>query len=337
MPPSAFGVERPPSMSDVAQLAGVSHQTVSRVLNDSDSVRPQTRERVQAAITQLGYRRNESARTLATRRSKLIGIITADFVYYGPSSTLLSVQLAANEKGYLVSVAVLAEFTKQHLRAAIDQFLSQGVAGIIVAVPLSQIARELERIVIPVPAIAVASAWINPDSTITRVGVDQRVGVRRVLDYLQDVGCQQVGHFAGPQGWFDADEREQAWLEGCEARGMTSTVLDRGDWSAESGYRMAQRLLARTVPEAIFIANDQMSLGALNAFSEAGIKVGQDLRVVGFDDEPGSAYFVPSLTTVRQDYVRLGVEVVDALLENVAGRRTPNVIIPSELIVRDSA
>lgn len=324
-------------MADVAAVAGVSHQTVSRVLNQADAVRPETRDRVLAAIDQLGYRRNETARTLATRTSRLIGVITADFVLYGPATTLLSIQLAAAERGYMVSVATLTEFSAQRLRQAIDQFLSQGVAGIIISAPVARIAEELERITVPVPSIAVASGWINPDSTIARIGVGQRVGVRQALEHLAATGCDEVAHFAGPPHWFDSEERAIQWNESMAELNLRFGGYDRGDWTAESGYVMAQRMLAGHLPEAIVIANDQMALGALRAFGEAGVRVGKDVRIVGYDDEAGTAFFYPSLTTVRQDFFRLGREAVQMLLAVIRGKAVGNILIPSELIVRDSA
>lgn len=337
MAPRRSASNRPPSMADVAALAGVSHQTVSRVLNNSESVRSQTRERVQQAIVTLGYRRNEAARTLATRQSRLFGLITADYVSYGPSSTVLSVQLAAKEQDYLVSVAVLKEFSEGSLRGAIDRFLGQGVAGIIVSVPLEHIANELDKIEIPVPAVAVASTWPTPDSPIQRVGVNQVLGIFELLNHLKSAGVTEVAHFAGPTDWLDSQQREEAWRHGCEERGLTASTLLRGDWSANSGYRLAQQVLTETVPQSIFIANDQMALGASLALSESGLQVGRDILIAGFDDEPGTAFFNPPLTTIRQDYMDLGRRAVGALLGQIGGEKSTAKLIPSRLIIRESA
>ncbi|WP_182049544.1 LacI family DNA-binding transcriptional regulator [Changpingibacter yushuensis] len=328
---------RPPSMEDVAAIAGVSHQTVSRVLNSTGKVRPETRERVLAAIAQIGYRRNETARALATARSRVIGIITPTFQHYGPASTLMSVQLAANDKGYLVSVAALPEFSPANLRRALEQFLGQGVAGIVLIVPVTEAATELNKFSLPVPAIAISSSWVSEESTIARVGVEQRGGVRAAMLHLKEQGCQVVSHFAGPSVWFDALEREAAWHEAIEEFGLTAGPIFRGDWTAAFGFAMATEISRGKLPDAIFAANDQMALGTLQAFAQKGIRLPDDVRLVGYDDEDASAYFYPSLTTVRQNFSQLGYEAVDALIRQFDGQKAENKLLPAELRVRASA
>lgn len=324
-------------MADVAAVAGVSHQTVSRVLNGTGIVRPETRDRVLKVIAEMGYRRNETARALATSRSRLLGIITPSFGNYGPATTLLSVQQAANEKGYIVSVATMAEFTAANLRHALNQFLGQGVAGIIVIVPVEEMARELENFPIPVPTLAVASSWVTDDSSIPRVGVDQRGGVLAAMRHLRGKGRTQVAHLAGPGGWFDAMEREIAWREFLDELQMTAGPRLQGDWSAASGYEMAKELIKGELPEAIFVANDQMSLGALRAFHEAGVAIPEDTCLIGYDDEEGVDFFIPSLTTVRQDFHALGYEAIASLTGFIDGEKVQNKLIPVQLQVRVSA
>lgn len=328
--------KRRPSMEDVAARAGVSHQTVSRVLNDSGSVRTETKERVLEAIQELGYRRNETARALATRQSRVIGIITPTFIYYGPATTLFSLQVEANKKGYVVSVATLEGFSPELLRDAIDAFLGQGVAGIIVIAPTVELAEALEEFSPPVPHIVVASGWLKGESDTSRVGIDQRSGVREVVAHLSDVGAKKVAYYAGPGNWFDSVERELAWREAVDEYGLEIVAEDRGDWTAQSGYEMTKRLLKEPLPDAVFSCNDQMALGAIRAFAEAGVEVGRDIRLVGFDDEPGTEFFQPSLTTVYQDFARLGSEAVDVLLAELEGREGGSIFIPTCLTVRSS-
>ncbi len=328
---------RGPSMADVAAVAGVSHQTVSRVLNNKGAVRPETRERVLRVISEMGYRRNEAARALASNSSRVLGIVTPRFVNYGPATTLLTVQLAANRKGYLVSVATLPEYSSKNLRKAIDDFLSLGVAGIIVIVPVEQMAAELEAQTIPVPTLAIASSWINCEPSVPRIGVDQRSGVFDAMEHLRSRGCQTVAHVAGPPDWFDASERESAWADATADLGLTKGPRIQGDWTAASGHKIGLDLAGRLLPDAIFVANDQMSLGMLQAFYQQGVRVPEDVLVVGFDDEEGSAFFNPALTTVRQDFRKMGVEAIERLTEMIEGRPVPSEMIPATLKVRQSA
>lgn len=327
---------RGPSMTDVAAVAGVSHQTVSRVLNNKGKVHPDTRERVLDAIQQMGYRRNEAARALASNRSRVIGIVTPRFVNFGPATTLLSVQLAANRKGYLVSVATLPEYSSENLRAAVDDFLSLGVAGLIVIAPVEQMAVELEAQQIPVPTLVIASAWVKEPTRIVRVGVDQRPGTRAAMKLLKECGRKTVAHIAGPPDWFDAIERKRAWEAGLEEFGLTAGPLLQGDWSAKSGRKIALELDIRDLPDAIFVANDQMSLGVLQAFSERGIKVPSDVAIIGFDDEDGSAYSIPALTTIRQDFGGMGSEAIEMLTNMIGGNPVEQHMIPATLKVRES-
>lgn len=325
-------------MVDVARVAGVSHQTVSRVLNNKGKVRPETREKVLQVISDLGYRRNEFARALASNSSRLIGIVTPQFVSFGPATTLLSLQLAANEKGYLVSVATLPEFSSETLRRSVDDFLSLGVAGLIVVTPVEQLARDLESQSIPVPVLAVASAWVEGDSRIPRVGVEQRGGVRQAMEHLHARGARTVAYVSGPTDWFDANEREAAWADSLNELGMTAGPRLQGDWSAEKGREVAAELLAsHPLPDAVMVANDQMAFGMLQALAEAGIHAPEDLLLVGFDDEEGSAFFIPALTTVRQDFQAMGYEAIDMLTRMIDGESVESKMLPGKLKARQSA
>ncbi|MCI1962580.1 MAG: LacI family DNA-binding transcriptional regulator [Ancrocorticia sp.] len=325
-----------PSMADVAKIAGVSHQTVSRVLNHQELVRPDTRAKVLKAIEETGYRRNETARALATNRSKVLGIITPSFSHYGPATTLLSVQLAAHDVGYIVTVATLSTFESESLRSALDQFLGQGVAGIVVIAPVAGIARELEEATLSVPTIVIASSWISPQSSLLRVGIEQRSGVHAVIAHLALHGCRTIAHIAGPPDWFDAAERKSAWEDSLREFGLDRGPLFSGDWTARSGYRIAQELLSKPLPDAVFVANDQMALGVLHALNERGIRIPEDIRIVGYDDEETSAYLTPSLTTVRQDFHALGTEAVHALIDVIHGDAAAVPTVHSELRIRNS-
>lgn len=323
-------------MTDVAALAGVSHQTVSRVINNIGSVSADTRERVLAAIEQLGYQRNESARALATRRSNLIGIITTTDISWGPAQTVFGVEMAAKDAGYLVSIAALSDFSEQTLRDTINVFASLGVAGIVLIAPVEEVARDLSNLSVHVPLVTISSAWIGEGTDVGQVGINQRSGATRAVEHLIGAGARSIAHIAGPKNWFDASEREHAWRDAVAAAGLPDGTLLRGDWTAASGYAMARQLLAQEVPDAIFCSNDQMALGALHALTEASISVPGDVMLVGFDDQPGTEFFTPGLTTVAQDFAALGRAALESIKGILQGGPVGKTLIEPELVVRDS-
>jgi DNA-binding LacI/PurR family transcriptional regulator len=333
-------------MADVAQVAGVSHQTVSRVLNEHPSVREETRQRVLDAIAGLGYRRNSAARALVTRRTGAIGVLTTGSGLYGPASTVNALEEAARERGYFVSLASVRTFEQARLRAVFDHFMDQGVEGIVVVAPQDDVAAAVESIDTDLPIVLIAALDTEPvrPGTIP-VAVDQRSGARAVTDRLLALGHESVLHLAGPSDWFDARQREHGWREALEARGRAVPDVVRCDWSARSGYdaarRLAQSVRAGEGPTALFAANDQLALGVLRAFWEFGVSVPGDVSVAGFDDISGASYFIPSLTTVSQPFATLGRRCLQALASAIEGETgqdqgvTPTLIEPT-LIERSS-
>jgi DNA-binding LacI/PurR family transcriptional regulator len=333
------GAARPPAMSDVAQAAGVSHQTVSRVLNGHPSVRPETRERVQAAIAHLGYRRNSAARALVTRRSDTLGVVTPASALYGPTSTLVAFEEAAREAGWYVSVATMRRFTADSMRASVEHFLDQGVDALVVIAPTREVAMAVSGLDVPVPVVLISSALeLRQSAGVLSVGVDQRLGARLATRHLLARGHESVLHVAGPQDWFDAQDRLAGWREECEVAGLDVPAPIIAGWSADAGYQVGRELAASGLPAAIFAANDQLALGLEHAFWDAGVRVGQDVAIVGFDDEVGSAHYLPPLTTVRQDFGRLGALAIDVVRQALAGEthEAPR-LVPPEIVVRRSS
>lgn len=327
---------RPPGMYDVARLAGVSHQTVSRVINGHANVTASTRSRVEAAIAELGYRRNSAARTLVTRHSNTIGVITGVSVEWGPSMALIGVEQAARDGGFYVSVAGLGTIEPGGVREVIGHFADQGVEGVVVIAPEAAMAHMAEPFVTDVPVVMVA-AGAEPAPGVQVTAIDQRQGARLATAHLADLGHTSIGHVAGPEPWFDAIERVNGWRQELRSRRLRLGPLMRGDWTAESGYRIGGQLLRRDPPPtAVFVANDLMAIGFIRAMFEAGVRVPEDISVVGFDDIPGVSHIVPSLTTVRQDIIRLGRQCIDMLLARLNGVDTEFPLVPSELVVRDS-
>jgi DNA-binding LacI/PurR family transcriptional regulator len=318
-------------MADVARLAGVSQQTVSRVLNDSPHVRPATRERVLDAIGKLGYRPNRLARALVTGRSRTLGVLSFDTTLYGPASTLFAIERAAHEAGYFVSIASLRAPDAHSLRRGIERLLEQGVEGVLVIAPQEAAARGLLELSADVPVVATEAA---PRGVVPLVAVDQHEGARLATEHLLSLGHETVFHVAGPDGWLEAADRVRGWQAALHAAGAAVPPPLEGDWSARSGYAAGRGLADAT---AVFAANDQMALGVLRALYELGRRVPDDISVVGFDDIPEAAYFSPPLTTVRQRFDEIGARALRLLLariENGAGR-TGEAVRP-ELIIRAS-
>jgi DNA-binding LacI/PurR family transcriptional regulator len=331
-----FTGRRAPSMADVAARAGVSHQTVSRVLNSPDVVRPDTRERVLSAITELGYRRNPAARALVTRRTRLIGVVNPGEARFGPANTTLAIEEAAREAGYATTLTVIKDARPATAQAALEHFLALGVDGIVVVAARTPVAAAAARLAGELPVVMVA-AGLQSTSALHVVAVDQELGARLATRHLLDLGHREIVHVAGPNDWFDARARVAGWRKEMEEAGLGVSALVAGGWDAVQGYEVASRFVAeRRVPGAVFAANDQMALGMLRAFYEAGVRVPDDVSVVGFDDVAGAAYFTPPLTTVRQPFEAVGRRCLDVVLGALNGGAPTTTSIPPELVVRAS-
>lgn len=322
-------------MVDVAKLAGVSYQTVSRVLHDSPHVARDTRARVLEAIRQLGYRPSSVAQALVTGRSRTLGVVSFGTAHYGPASTLLGVEQAAYDAGYGVSVASLRSLSRDPVLAAVQRLCDQGVDGIAVIAPQRPVVDALRHVTSDVPVVAVEG---GPDDSVPVVAVDQHGGAAAATRHLLDLGHRTVWHIAGPPDWLEADQRIDGWRSALQAAGAEIPPLLRGDWSARSGYEIASRLLRSPDVTAVFAANDQMALGLLRCLHESGREAPRDISIVGFDDIPEAAYFTPPLTTVRQDFSELGRRCLHLLLGQIeSGERSwTRVVVEAELVLRKS-
>ncbi|MET3807470.1 DNA-binding LacI/PurR family transcriptional regulator [Nakamurella sp. UYEF19] len=326
---------RPPGMHDVARRAGVSHQTVSRVLNGLPNVREETRERVVAAIAELGYRRNSAARALVTRRSSVIGVMTSGSTLWGPSSALIAVESAAREAGYHVSLAGIGSVDNAAVASAFEHFIDQSVEGIIVIAPEGALAHAADPFVTRVPVVMV-SADAEPAPGVHITSVDQEAGARLAVRHLLDLGHTAIAHVAGPPLWFDAAARQRGWESELVSAGLRPVAPLAGDWTAVSGYEAGRKLAAGPLPTAVFAANDLMALGLIRALYDSGITVPQQVSVVGFDDIPGAAHFIPGLTTVKQDFAALGRQCIDILLAALNEAPDEHRPLAPGLIVRES-
>jgi DNA-binding LacI/PurR family transcriptional regulator len=326
---------RPAVMHDVARLAGVSHQTVSRVVNDHPNVRETTRERVRDAMRQLNYHPNAVARALASRRSRSLGVISFDTRLFGPASTLLGIERAARVAGYTVTLSSLADLDAPSVRRAVAALADQSVDGVIVIASRESAARGVRDMRDSLPIVTIEGGYADD---IPVVSVDQLAGARLATERLLGAGHRTVWHVAGPADWLEAQERVAGWRAALTDAGVRVPRLVRGDWTPGSGYRAGQELAANRDVTAVFVANDHMALGLLRAFHEAGVRVPDDISIVGFDNIPEAEYFLPALTTVRQDFDELGKRAFRLLLDVMDGTDAPVVggRIPPTLIERDS-
>jgi DNA-binding LacI/PurR family transcriptional regulator len=336
--------ERPPErprtsiMRDVARLAGVSHQTVSRVLNEHPSVREETRARVLEAMRALNYRRNLAARTLATRRSGTLGIIGYESTLYGPASMLYGIEDAARAAGYFVSVVTVRSLDRNAVLEAVDRLCAQAVEGIVAIASKESAAHALAQVPAGLGCVGVGGGG---EASVPTVRIDNTAGAALATQHLLDLGHATVHHVGGPSDWPEARERLEGWRATLYAGGRIVPPAESLAWTADAGYQQG-RLLARDPSvTAIFCANDPIALGVLRALHEAGRRVPDDVSVVGFDDVPESGYFLPPLTTVRQDFAELGRRSLEILLaqlgDDTPAERGDGVLLQPSLVVRSSS
>jgi DNA-binding LacI/PurR family transcriptional regulator len=320
-------------MADVAKLAGVSHQTVSRVINGSANIRPSTRERVERAIAHLDYRPNTAARALVTRRSKIIGIIGSSTALHGPASIQFSIQDAARSAGYFTSLVTVGAVTHDELRGALDYLSRQSVEAIIMIVTQQDALAVVRSEATSIPLIVVEGELSGRGLS---VGVDQTAGARLATQHLVELGHRDIIHVSGPLTWTEARARRAGYVDVMQTAGLPVRADIEGDWTPARGYAIGRELVTRNDFSAVFIANDQMAIGILHAFAEVGLSVPGDVSVVGFDDVPEAAYLNPALTTVRQDFHAVGQRAIELLTAVIDGVSNATPLLAPELIVRDS-
>ena len=331
------GPSRALVMSDVAARAGVSHQTVSRVINGHRNVAPQTRERVERAIRELGYRPNTAARALVTGSTRTLGFVAVNINQYGPAQTLVGLERAARAAGYSLGVTVLDEATAGAMRDALDRFTAQSVDAVLALATYDDAVEALHQVHTPLPLVTVQSGGALEEPA---VGVDQIAGARLATRHLLDLGHRTVHHVTGPADSKEARDRVEGWRAELTAAGAPVPLCLHGDWTPSSGYEAGRRLAARGRAgeeiTAVFMANDQMALGLLAALHGEGLEAPRDVSVVGFDDLPEAPYLTPPLTTVRQDFAELGHRAVELVLARLAGRDLHLEPVPPVLLVRSS-
>ena len=315
-------------MYDVAARAGVSHQTVSRVLNGFAGIRPETRDRVEAAITDLGYRPNKAARALVTSRTRAIGVLAPATTDFGPTSSLHAIERAVRDAGYhplITSTPVEAEA----VRASLEFLLDQSIEALVVIAPYRVVLDEIRELHGDLPIVALQTGE-------SAVGIDQVAGARLAVRHLLQLGHRGIQQLAGPDAFIEAAVRRRAVDDELSVNDIPKLPTLTGDWSADSGY--AAGALIDPAATAVVCGNDQMALGLVHALTDLGRRVPQDVSVVGFDDIPESAHSLPPLTTVHQDFEEVGRRAVHALVARLEGRDADgeSVAVTPELVVRKS-
>ncbi|MDT0143467.1 LacI family DNA-binding transcriptional regulator [Microbacterium sp. PRC9] len=325
--------ERRTSLRDVAQAVGVSVQTVSRVANGEPNVAPEKRELVLAKMRELGYRPNAAARAIRRGSFRTVGVVYHSLHSVGTHRSLEEISERAAESGYATTLMPLAASSGQAANGAFTRLGEMAVDVLIVILPAPFGIDEALQLPEGVPAVILGPPLVDGVAT---VDFDQDVGARQAVEYLLDLGHQTVHHITGPPGSFSAASRLDAWRAVLAERGRVLPAARPGDWSPGSGYRAMRQLLAEERPTAVFAANDQMALGAYRAIIEAGLRIPQDLSVLGFDDIDEAEMFAPPLTTVRQDWGLLGRESLRVALEMERGAPPEQVRLATQLVLRAS-
>ena len=325
---------RNPSMIDVAELSGVSHQTVSRVLNNHKSVSEKTRSKVLKAMEELNYRPNLVARALVTGKTATIGVLSHDTTLFGPASTLHAVQSSAREKGYKTSIFSLKSEDRDSIISGIRELMNDGVDGIVIIAPQIKGAKELSQVLGKFPAVLVEN---ESSASLPSVNVDQIYGAYEITKHLISLGHKKIAHISGAKNWYETEKRIQGFKSATEESKLDGSLIWEGDWSAQSGYNATKKIVKNRKITAIFAGNDAMALGSLKALNEAGLQVPRDVSLVGFDDLPESQYLTPALTTARQDFHEVGEQALLILFGLINNRKSRmNVAIKPEILIRES-
>lgn len=325
---------RAANIFDVARLAGVSHQTVSRVLNGQPNVRPATRARVEHAIAQLRYSPSPAARSLVSRRTRTFGLIAPAVTDHGPTRIGMHFSMAARAARYSVDTVTTVDDDAGAVRAAIEGLLRQRVDAIVLIVMDISVLEMVRTLDLSIPVVAAASSARRSPLL---VQIDQYRGARSAVRHLAELGHTRIAHIAGPARAADAVERIRGWRDELAERGLPVVDLTYGDWSAGGGYQIGREMDLEP-GMAIFASNDLTALGLMSALRERSLSVPDDISIVGFDDIPEAAFLYPPLTTVRQDFGALGElmlqKVLVALEEGQS--ETIDTPLPTRLVVRES-
>ncbi len=326
------------TMLDVAKACGVSYQTVSRVINDSPDVSVKTRRRVLKAIKTLGYHPNQLARSLKTRRSSILQVITFGVETHIPRELIVAMGRAAIAHGYSLMFTDIPQDDPEEEKRLYAHLNSGLCEAAILTAPVES--RLFEKISADPPLLPTIQIRNKRGSPASSVMIDQYYGGQLAAQHLLDLGHRQIAEISGPLNFHEAHTRHTAFLNTLQACGLAPVdSVEATEWMPQDGYLAAKHLLDRgTRFSGLIISNDYLALGAMLALSERGLRVPDDISIVGFDDTPESAYYTPPLTTVKQDYEALGYQSIHYLVELIGHPEThahQRVLMP-QLIVRQS-
>lgn len=323
-----------PTLYDVARSAGVSHQTVSRVVKGETNIRADLRERIESAIRELDYRPNLTARALASASKHRIGAIVYEFLEVGPNRMAKGASDGAKEAGYVLDIVSLDPRDEKGIEESLSIINQHELAGLLVIAPSDQVMELINNVGFTLPVHIEAEAL--PESSDSALSPNHRAVVGAV-DYLLSLGHRRFFNVSGPDGWVAARKRITAYDEGLAAGGGVSLGTIPGNWTSESGYAAGMRIPLDRGVTAVVVGNDQMALGVLAALADRGVSVPGQVSVVGFDDIPEAQYFRPALTTIRRDFERQGRVALEQLLAEITGDGSSvSEPMEPELVVRGS-
>lgn len=330
------------TIKEIASITGVSTQTVSRVINHRPDVSPETRAAVEAAIALHGFQPSALARSLVQRRSRMIGVIAAGLRYFGVAQTLNGMAEECEATGYSIILKELASFDVPDIVPVLGVLHAHRVEGIIFAPP--QIGTNIRHVQDHLPPNSPPMVFLKAQASreFTTIGIDNEAAARTATRHLIALGRHRVAHLAGPLEWSELRERRAGWRAALLEAGLEPGPMAVGDWSSASGVPAFEEIIdADPTVDGLFAANDQMALGALHVANERGIRIPDELAVVGFDDLPEASQFTPSLTTINQPLRELGRlavrELVRALDEETTPHSARQIMLPTEFIPRASA
>jgi LacI family transcriptional regulator len=328
-------MNKPATIYDVARVAGVSHQTVSRVLRGLQGMSDETRERVQQVAADLHYRPSVVARELASSRPSRIGVVGYETFESSTSKVLKGVNDVATAAGYVLDIVTVDPLGEvDEIARRLDAINGSDAAGLLATSPTANVRQALQNSVFRMPVFL----DVNGDVDHTPGPYfGTSISAQLVMQHLIGLGHQRIAHVAGPAGWDSASNREAVYRACFADSDIDEALVVRGDWSAKSGYEAAQLLPFEMGVTAIFVANDRMALGVLRALGERGIRVPHDISVAGIDDIPEAAYFSPPLTSVHIDFAEGGRVAARSLVSLIENPGTPLPEYPiSALFARSS-
>ena len=326
---------KPATIYDVARAAGVSHQTVSRVLKGSDAVRPETRDKVQEALRVLRYRPNRGARELSLPSPPRIGIVGYETFQSSTSRVLAGIDAVARQKGYRLDIVNVDPLdSPSHIATLLETLNASDVVGVLATSPTENVRLGLKAVKFDMPVYVDVNGGELEDLEGERR--TSRVA-RKAMEFLVHMGHRRIAFVGGPLSWDAASSRERVYLDTMAELGEPANILGRGDWSAKSGYEAAKALFDPSEATAVFVANDRMCLGVMRALHEAKIGIPDQISVIGIDDIPEAAYFCPPLTTVRVNFEQSGAAAMRSLISIINDSKVQaSGGISYELIVRQS-